>query len=184
MTLTIQLEAGENFGGARNSGIRHTLVFDPETVSVGKETYVGHGGQLMSTYHGRAIEFAIPFDAVASEVVDTLRAHEDEFEELAGLYQGAEWDGNNMIGQWADRDREAELTQTIEQALAAVPCYWDAGEYLDPVVGEIRKRLQGGESVEALAADYAETNDPSVYVCETDLAKAIERIRDNMGDAE
>lgn len=108
-----------------NDGIAHVFVW----------SCVG-AGEPMHAYHSRWLCLGtVPQRAVEAEIENVLREHEEEILSALSAYKGAEWNGHNHVGRWA-RDIDEELDRApygVTAALREVPCYWDPGDWFQPV---------------------------------------------------
>lgn len=124
-TLTI----ADDLTTLRVSGAQNALTFDPENMDIDMFCNVGSGCPE-SVWHSRCVSFSVPSASVPSELRKVVQSCEDDLASLAGLYEGATWNGNNHVGRWSDQRYMDELVQRIGGYLAEVPQYWDAGDWL------------------------------------------------------
>lgn len=120
------------------SGYRHYLVVNPEQRSVSL-FYCYGAGTPESVWHRRCTTIDLPVGVYADSVVECLRAHTDELDEIADLYEGTEWNGSNHVGHWSDTERRDQIAETIEHALSELPRRHDEKEWL---WGDIREALR------------------------------------------
>lgn len=189
-----------DFNG-RSQGWRASLVVDPEDRSAYLDTGIG-AGTPGNVWHGRARSYTINVAASGEALRALLEGEEGQalLAEICDAYEGAEWDGSNLRGQWAagtEDDGTADDTAglALEALLAELPCYWAAGDWIGGdrpgVAREVRELILAAESDEAeakalrqYAERMAEDAERDALLDVDDLESEIKALADEARDAE
>lgn len=153
----------------RSRGWSAALVVDPESRSAYLFTTIG-AGTPGNVWHGRARCYTVNPAASGERLRALLESEEGQrlLAEICDAYQGAEWDGHNLRGQWAagtedDGTADDAAGLALEARLAELPTYWAAGDWIGGdrpgVAREVRELVLAAESDEAEARalrQYAE----------------------------
>lgn len=153
----------------QSRGWSAALVVDPESRSAYLFTTVG-AGTPGNVWHGRARAYTVNVAASGEHLRDLLEGEEGQglLAEICDAYQGAEWDGSNLRGQWAAGTEDDGMADdaaglALEALLAELPTYWAAGDWIGGdrpgVAREVRELILAAESDEAEAKalrQYAE----------------------------
>lgn len=140
---TNTLTVGDLMPGSRTSGANCWVYFDPEAMKIYGSTSVGNGTP-MRAWHGVDLCLGkIPVDVASTDgLEEALSNLAGAFAELASEHD-VRWDGNNHVGRLTDRGQEIleSLQAEFREAVAHLPTFWDAGEWLSPVLSEIPDRI-------------------------------------------
>lgn len=87
--------------------------------------------------------------AIAASVYDYLIEIEEELQAIIEEYQGSEWNGNNHVGRWSEEgmNLKAALSMNHHPEIAS---YWDAGDWFEPVTGELKTAWEEGKTAEEI----------------------------------
>ena len=128
------------------AGWRCYLVLDPRELDVYSWSIVG-AGEPGEVYHKRCRMLSVRVRTDGAWVREQLESEQGQ-RILAGVseaWQGAEWDGSNMIGRW-DWEMLEGIERDLERLLEEAPMRADADFILD----------WWGHSCESLASTFAE----------------------------
>ncbi len=141
------------------SGLRYSLIYWPESHHVGLGEYVGPG-HTMAAHHRLALESTISIETTGEALAAYLRACEPLFDAIRDSYLGSHWDGSNSVGRWADDDAGGAAWDQIIEGIHApdsnIPTYWDAGDFLSPILIElveaVNRAMAQGAGLDAACA--------------------------------
>ena len=69
-------------------------------------------------------------------------------------YKGTEWDGHNQIGVWSDEALESlEVLSGEAHGNEWIAYYWDACDWFEPSLDELKFRWEQGETAELIIDD-------------------------------
>lgn len=133
------------------SGYRIELYLDPENCTVYTFDYVGAGVPMLAWHRRHRWICTIPDRAIPESVAEVVTAHVGHLVALCERYLGTEWDGHNLVGQWADPE-DCDPDLPIDFA-----CYWDPDDWFsgDGTDTEIRElAAQGHTPADIMAKLY------------------------------
>jgi hypothetical protein len=125
-------------------------------------SFLKTGGIPSGVYNNLDVEImSVPSGHVIGDtVLAALQGHAEEIQELLSSYQGSEWDGSNHRGQWNSQALEWFSECVAPQLSCEVGSYWNASDWFEPVIGELKDRWEAGETVEAIIdSENLGTND-------------------------
>lgn len=130
-TITFDLHSGPTTpdfdGGSRGYSAR--VILDPERRRVFLTADIGPA-MPAPLYHERWVSLHVNPAAAEEIVAERLQGQTETIQEIFALYEGAEWDGHNLKGQWSAPDERNALLEQLERSLDDVPCYWAARDWL------------------------------------------------------
>lgn len=178
-TLETSIKALENKIFSCASGFRCDVYLDPVERRV--YTFLGNNSAPMDAYHNIDQHILTVQDrAIPSTVVDALMGVIDNLESLCDAYQGTAWDGNNHVGTWAEVAQE--ITECMGQIDLEVGCFWDPGDWFEPVSSEVRFLLAQGKTPEEVCASIGTDFGTDGAVEEGEAVAWIEDFRANRVD--
>ena len=151
-------------------------------------TYGSIGSSMpMPAWHRRHLCVAsVPLTTVGTELAEWIREHGYEFHALSDMYEGASWDGSNMIGRWRDTDDRHRCCEDIAERISQLPQYWDAAEWFAPCESLIVETALSHGSIEIAAEDEVEAARPEAFLDPTDTFNVVrglvEKHRDELDE--
>lgn len=146
--ITISVDAGPvtpDFDGC-SRGWSAELILDPEDRTVVLNAKIGNGTPAF-VWHNRAITLSVNESADGEAIERILEAHREAIDEAFETYEGASWDGHNMVGSWESDDDGRPLHEAIlgslQDEINGAPCYWSACDWLGGAWSECRRDLEG-----------------------------------------
>jgi len=144
---SIEAIGSENFNVC--DGQKTDIYLDPEKKAV--YTFVGSNSSPMAAFHNIDLHLlTVHNGSIPSSVQAAIESVSENIDSVLALYLGTEWDGNNHIGQWGE-DFGAEV-ECLQEKLSSIPlaCYWDASEWFNPVVDELKEDWKTGKTAEQI----------------------------------
>lgn len=134
-------------------------------------------GCPMPAWHNRWLPLGtLPQEIVPESLREQLQGQERELLEIAGHYQGSEWNGSNHVGLWSDGDL---LGARVDALDLSCECYWTPADWYEPTTWpEILDGLREAGSVEDFARIEVANADGDATLDADDVARYVtDRIR-------
>ena len=148
------------------------IYLDPEAGRL--YSFSERGAIPISAYHGIDCRIlTVQEGAIPASVKRCLFELLDTLVSILDLYEGTEWTGRSHIGVWPDEALqllEATRNGHFAQDLAY---YWDACEWFEPILSELKFRWEQGGTAEQIIDDEGCGSEESVDgMCDRDEAIA------------
>ena len=144
---SIEALGSENFNVC--DGHKTDIYLDPEKKAV--YTFVGSNSSPMAAFHNIDLRLlTVHNGSIASSVQAAIESVSENIDSVLALYLGAEWNGNNHVGQWGEG--LCDELECLQEKLNLTPlaCYWDASEWFGPVVDDLKAEWEAGKTAEQI----------------------------------
>jgi len=147
LQLSIEALGSENFNVC--DGHKTDIYLDPEKKAV--YTFVGSNSSPMAAFNNIDLHLLrVHNGSIASSVQAAIDNVSDNIGSVLALYLGTEWNGNNHVGQWGEG--LCDELECLQEKLSLTPaaCYWDASEWFDPVLDDLKTEWEAGKTAEQI----------------------------------
>ena len=137
----------ENFNVC--DGHKTDIYLDPEKKAV--YTFVGSNSSPMAAFHNIDLRLLTVYNgSIASSVQAAIESVSENIDSVLALYLGAEWNGNNHVGQWGEG--LCDELECLQEKLSLTPAafYLDASEWFGPVVDDLKAEWEAGKTAEQI----------------------------------
>jgi len=136
---------------------------------------IGAGTPSPAYHHQWRYLGKVSTQAVPESVEDAVRGAEETILEIASLYEGKHWDGNNHVGSWRQDDKIEDAGYQLQEALSQVSTYWAASDYFAPLGGvDLRMReLATDANLGVVVERELKNADTDVHLNEVDVQECL-----------